>query len=55
MIAETWGGFFTLAGIALAFFGTGWLWREETAHQEEQRRAARRRAHRHQTQKAGRS
>jgi hypothetical protein len=46
MIAETWGGFFTLACIAAAFFAAGWLWRDESADREQQRRTARRTAHR---------
>jgi len=46
MITATWAGFFQLMCLAVAFFAAGWLWREESAHREEQQRAARRRAHR---------
>lgn len=46
MIAETWGGFFTIACIALAFFFAGILWEHETAAKREEQHAARRRAHR---------
>ena len=51
MIAETWGGFFTIACIAAAFFAAGWLWRDESADREQQQRAARQRLHRYTTQK----
>jgi len=46
MEITTWTGFFQLACIAVAFFGAGWLWREESAYKKEEQRAARRRAHR---------
>lgn len=46
MIEATWGGFFTLACIAVSFFLAGILWEHETAAKAEERRAARRRAHR---------
>ncbi len=46
MIAETWGGFFTIACIAVAFFAAGMLWEYENAVKQEEERAARRRAHR---------
>lgn len=39
-------GFFELMCLAVAFFAAGWLWRDETAQREEEKRAARRRAHR---------
>ena len=51
MIEETWGGFFTIACIAVAFFAAGWLWRDESADREQQQRAARQRSHRYTTQK----
>lgn len=51
MIEATWGGAFTISCIAVAAFGTGWLWRNESADREHQQRQARRRAHRFTTQK----
>ncbi len=39
-------GFFELMCLAVAFFAAGWLWRDESAQREEDKRAARRRAHR---------
>ena len=51
MIAETWGGFFTIGCIALAFFFAGILWEHENAAKREEQRAARRRSHRYTTQK----
>lgn len=46
MIEATWGGFFTIACIAVSFFLAGILWQHETAARAEEKRAARRRAHR---------
>lgn len=43
---STWSDFFTIACIAIAFFCAGRLWQHETDAAAEQRRAARRRAHR---------
>lgn len=51
MIADTWGGFFTLLCLCAAFWCAGWLWAHETQMQAEERRAARRRAHRYTTKK----
>lgn len=51
MIAETWGGFFTIACIAVAFFAAGILWEHENAVKQEEERAARRRSHRYTTQR----
>ena len=47
MIDASWGGFFTLMCLAVAFFCAGRLWEHETAARDEERRAARRRAHRY--------
>jgi len=52
MIEATWSGFFTLMCVAVAFFFAGRLWEHETAAQEEERRATRRRAHRYTDKKA---
>lgn len=46
MIQATWAGFFTIICLAVAFFAAGWIWRDESAQREEDRRQARRRAHR---------
>jgi hypothetical protein len=50
---STWSDFFTIACIAVAFFAAGMLWQHETDAANEERRAARRRAHRITTQKEG--
>lgn len=46
MIQATWGGFFTIACIAVSFFLAGILWEHETAERREEKNNARRRAHR---------
>jgi len=43
---NTWSDFFEIACLAIAFFFAGRLWQMETQWREEERRAARRRAHR---------
>ena len=43
---STWSDFFTIACIAVSFFAAGMLWQHETDAAREEKRAARRRAHR---------
>jgi hypothetical protein len=46
MIQATWGGFLTIALLAVSFFLAGILWEHETAERREEKNNARRRAHR---------
>jgi len=45
MIEATWGGFFQIMCLVVAFFAAGWLWRDESSRRQEDQRQARRRAH----------
>ena len=44
---NTWSDFYEIVLVAIAFFCVGRLWGYEAQWKEEDRRAARRRAHRH--------